>query len=79
MSEYFFQNNNDMSMKKRIKLENRGVRANCAHCQFGGIVEDFMCNCSNDVLKLDTKKTIGYRKCAEFKLDANKYDGQIYA
>lgn len=66
-------------MKKRLKLENRGVRANCAHCEFGGAVDNFMCSCSNNVLKLKVKKAVGYRKCQEFKLDVDKYDAQVYA
>lgn len=68
-----------MSMKKKMKLENRGVRANCAHCEFGGVVENYICSCSNSVLQMTMKKTVGYRKCAEFKLDVNKYDELIYA
>lgn len=56
------------------KTENRGVRANCGHCQFGGKIENFMCTCSNTELNIAFKRAIGYRKCAEFKLDSEKYD-----
>lgn len=66
-------------MKRTIKLENRGVRANCSHCQFGGVVDNYMCSCSSMKVKTEFKRSIGYRKCAEFKLDSLKYDALMRA
>lgn len=66
-------------MKRKLKLENRGVRANCSHCQFGGVVDNYMCSCSNGKVNNGFKRSVGYRKCAEFKLDTQKYDALIYA
>lgn len=47
-----------------------GVKANCRYCVYGGVIVNFICDCS----VLGIRRSTGVRRCRLFVLDSIKYN-----